>query len=401
MPRITICLPVYNGSDYIEEALASIAAQTCSDYIVVASNNASSDDTGAILQKWAKRIPIEIVTRDKTIPMQAHFDSLLDLVKTESYMLLCHDDYLCATDALQQGLDALDAHPEVSAIYCDLAYVSERGRTLATRRFQREGPMNADLIGEQSLRAARNMFGIPLLVRSSALGCHRYDRQFKYIVDVDLSWTISKNSPAWHIPEVMIANRYSASNSTWGMLKDASKEFFALAHKHGIALSPLERKRIGFTNWHIGVQKQVFGVYERVRTRMGASIMTDGMSPALVLRYLSVGTFNTAVGYGVYCFMLTLGLNFAGASFISLIFGIFLSFVTLGRYVFLSQLKGRFAKFLSVWAVLYIFNIAAIAAGMHLGANAYLAGLIAAVPTLSAAFLFQRFYVFNDTEFLS
>lgn len=270
MPRISICLPVYNGADYVEEALASIAAQTCTDYVVIASNNASSDDTGAILQKWSKRIPIDIVTRDETIPMQAHFDSLLDRIKTESYMLLCHDDYLCATDALQKGLDALDAHPEVSAIYCDLAYVSERGRALATRRFQREGLMNADVIGQHSLRTARNMFGIPLLVRTSALGSHRYDRQFRYIVDVDLSWTISKHSPAWHIPEVMIANRYSASNSTWGMLKDASQEFFALADKHGVVLSPSERRRISFTNWHTNIQKQMFGVYERVRTGMGA-----------------------------------------------------------------------------------------------------------------------------------
>tara|TARA_R110001606_G_scaffold396457_2_gene570613 strand:- start:1489 stop:2301 length:813 start_codon:yes stop_codon:yes gene_type:complete len=269
MPRISICLPVYNGADYVEEALASIAAQTCTDYIVVASDNASSDETGALLEKWSHRIPMDIVTQDKTIPMQAHFDCLLDRVKTEAYMLLCHDDYLCAPDALEKALAALDAEPEVSAIYCDLAYVSERGTTLATRRFAREGPMEADMLGKLSLRTARNMFGIPLLVRTLALGSHRYDRQFKYIVDVDLSWTISKNAPAWHIPDVMIANRYSASNSTWGMLKDASQEFMALAKKHGVALTAAERRHIAFTNWSVGIQKQLFGTYERLRTRMG------------------------------------------------------------------------------------------------------------------------------------
>lgn len=270
MPRISICLPVYNGADYVEEALASIAEQTCDDYVVLASDNASSDGTGAILEKWSSRIPMDIVTQEETIPMQSHFDCLLDRVATETYMLLCHDDYLCAPDALEKALAALDNQPAVSAIYCDLAYVSERGTKLAERRFARTGPMDADKIGEQSLRTARNMFGIPLLVRTSALGSHRYDRQFKYIVDVDLSWTISRNTPAWHIPEVMIANRYSASNSTWGMLKDASQEFLALAKKHGVALTPVERKCIGLTNWYVGVQKQLFGAYERVRTRMGA-----------------------------------------------------------------------------------------------------------------------------------
>ena len=270
MPRISICLPVYNGADYVEDALASIAAQTCTDYVVLASDNASSDETGAILDKWSRRIAMDIVTQDETIPMQTHFDRLLDRVETEAYMLLCHDDYLCAPDALEKALAALDAVPDVSAIYCDLAYVSERGTTLATRRFEREGPMDADMIGEQSLRSARNMFGIPLLVRTSALGSHRYDPQFRYIVDVDLSWTISRNAPAWHIPEVMIANRYSASNSTWAMLKDASTEFMALARKYGVALTPGERRHIGFINWYTGMQKQLFGAYERVRTRLGA-----------------------------------------------------------------------------------------------------------------------------------
>lgn len=121
------------------------------------------------------------------------------------------------------------------------------------------------------------------------------------------------------------------------------------------------------------------------------------LTPILLLRYIIVGSFNTMIGYGVYCLMLVVGMNFAGASLVSLIFGILLSFLTLGRYVFLSQLEGRLAKFILIWAVLYIFNIAAISAIMHFGADPYIAGLIAAVPTLGTAFLLQRFYVFNDT----
>ena len=118
------------------------------------------------------------------------------------------------------------------------------------------------------------------------------------------------------------------------------------------------------------------------------------LTPTLLLRYIVIGSFNTMIGYGVYCLMLAVGMNFAGASLVSLIFGIMLSFLTLGRYVFLSQLEGRFTKFILVWAVLYIFNVAAIAAIMHFGADAYIAGLIAAVPTLSTAFLLQRFLRF-------
>jgi glycosyltransferase involved in cell wall biosynthesis len=268
MPRISICLPVFNGADYVEEALASIAAQTCKDYVVLASDNASSDGTGAILKRWSGRIPMDIVTQEKTIPMQAHFDSVLNRIKSDAYMLLCHDDFLYTGDALEKALAVLDNKPSVSAVYCDLAYVSERGVKIATRRFKRAGTMDANTLGKESLRTARNMFGIPLLVRTSALGDLRYDGRFKYIVDVDLSWTISKNSEAWHIPDVMIANRYSANNSTWGMLKNTSQEFLALAGKHGIMLTLADRLNIRFTSWYIGVCKNMFGLYERLRTKL-------------------------------------------------------------------------------------------------------------------------------------
>ena len=69
MARISICLPVYNGAAYVEEALTSIAAQTSKDYVVLASDNASTDQTSEILKRWSKQIPMEIVVQPQTMPM--------------------------------------------------------------------------------------------------------------------------------------------------------------------------------------------------------------------------------------------------------------------------------------------------------------------------------------------
>lgn len=269
MARISICLPVYNGAAYVEEALASIAAQTSKDYVVLASDNASTDQTSEILKRWSKQIPMEVVVQPQTMPMPEHFDSLLDRVETESYMLLCHDDYFYSPDAVAKALEVLERQPQISAIYCDLAYVSEKRRVLAHRRFGRSGMMEADTIGRQSLRKTRNMFGIPLLVRRDALGTNRYDHQFRYAADLDLSWFISKHAPAWHIPEVLLANRYSGDNSTWALLAEAQNEFRRLASKHGVQHSPVERARIRLTGWQVAQQKRLFGLYERLVTRFG------------------------------------------------------------------------------------------------------------------------------------
>lgn len=52
-PRVSIGIPVYNGEDFIEEALESVLAQTFEDYELVISDNASSDQTEDICRKYA------------------------------------------------------------------------------------------------------------------------------------------------------------------------------------------------------------------------------------------------------------------------------------------------------------------------------------------------------------
>lgn len=117
-------------------------------------------------------------------------------------------------------------------------------------------------------------------------------------------------------------------------------------------------------------------------------------SPALLGRYLVVGLFNTAASYTFYCALLYAGVAYPLASLGSLLGGIFLSFVTLGRYVFVSRLRGRFSRFLMVWGGLYFLNIGLLNVLIGVGFNPYIAGIVAAPPTIGLAFLLQRFVVF-------
>lgn len=121
----------------------------------------------------------------------------------------------------------------------------------------------------------------------------------------------------------------------------------------------------------------------------------SGIPFGLIGRYGFVGGFNTAASYATYCLLLYAGANYALASLGALSLGIVLSFVTLGRYVFMSRLEGRFLKFLFIWVVLYFVNIGLIRLGLSFGLNSYIAGLMASVPTIGLAFMLQRFYVFN------
>ena len=62
MPQITILLATYNGARYIEAQLASLAAQTHTDWRLLVSDDGSTDATLSIVRAFASRVsqPVEI-----------------------------------------------------------------------------------------------------------------------------------------------------------------------------------------------------------------------------------------------------------------------------------------------------------------------------------------------------
>lgn len=268
MNRVSVCLPVYNGADFLDAALASVAAQNFPDIVVLASDNASTDGSLAILEHWRGLIRMDIAHLDENIPMQMHFNRLLDRVETEFYMLLCHDDMLASAEAIARAVTVMDTNPDVVAVYCDLSYVNEQGRDIALRCFGRSGLFSGQDAGVQSIMTARNMYGIPLLVRTSALGSSRYDHRFYYIMDVDLSWEISGDRLCWHIPERYISNRYRKGNATWSVINNSAQEYIILAEKHGVHLGWSGRLRLVARNFLVRQLKQAFRVYVWVTERV-------------------------------------------------------------------------------------------------------------------------------------
>lgn len=113
-----------------------------------------------------------------------------------------------------------------------------------------------------------------------------------------------------------------------------------------------------------------------------------------LVRFGIVGALNTAFGYGIYCAFLYIGFNYIVASLLSLCAGILWSFVTNGKLVFQSQLKGRFPRYVALWLFLYVSNVAAVGLLIKAGISAYTAGLLTMAPMILIAFLLQRYLVF-------
>ena len=54
--RISCIVPVYNGEQFLAEALDSILAQTCAPFEVIVVDDGSTDDTAAVAARYGKQI---------------------------------------------------------------------------------------------------------------------------------------------------------------------------------------------------------------------------------------------------------------------------------------------------------------------------------------------------------
>ena len=116
---------------------------------------------------------------------------------------------------------------------------------------------------------------------------------------------------------------------------------------------------------------------------------------AQIVRFVLSGVVNTATNFGMYSALVFAGVQYALANLIALIASLLLSFKTQSAYVFRTSGRGRFGRFLAVWAFIYVANTAAIKALLEAGLNEYLAGAVAIAPTVLLSYVAQRFIVYR------
>src|SRR5437016_3045710 len=79
-PRVNIGLPVFNGERFMEEALESILAQTFEDFELIISDNASTDRTHEICERYCKKDPrIRFYRNERNLGAGWNFQHVFEL----------------------------------------------------------------------------------------------------------------------------------------------------------------------------------------------------------------------------------------------------------------------------------------------------------------------------------
>jgi len=130
-PRLSIGMPVYNGENYLADALDSLLAQSFDDFELIISDNASTDRTAEICQEYADRDPrIRYIRQPQNIGGGPNQDFVFQQSRGELFKWAAHDD-VCGRDLLARCVEALDQRPEVVLCHADMGHINERGELIS------------------------------------------------------------------------------------------------------------------------------------------------------------------------------------------------------------------------------------------------------------------------------
>lgn len=109
-------MPVFNGADTIEKAIAAVLAQTFADLELVISDNASTDGTLKLCQAAASKDDrVRIVQQQRNIGAVPNFAAVLSAARAPYFMFAAADDHI-EPNFIKECLAALEAAPD--AVSC-------------------------------------------------------------------------------------------------------------------------------------------------------------------------------------------------------------------------------------------------------------------------------------------
>ncbi len=153
-PKVSIGLPVYNGENYLRQALDSVLGQTYRNLEVLISDNASTDGTAKICAEYvATDARVKYHRNEKNVGPDMNFNLTVDLATGEYFRWVAHDD-LMDPECIAKCVAVLDANPDVILCHSLTKIIDHENRQLVV--------YDSGLSGSESARPSRRFASLIL-----------------------------------------------------------------------------------------------------------------------------------------------------------------------------------------------------------------------------------------------
>jgi len=230
LPQVSVLMPVYNASRYVEAAVASIQAQTYPDFELLLVDDASQDDSWDILQRLAAADPrLRLFRNPRNLGVPRSRNLLFQQAAPESEFLAIMDsDDLSLPERLSRQVSFLQSHPELQGVGSALEIINEEGRIIARRNYE------CDPARILRLALTANPFAHPSLTlrRSLLSSIGHYNESFHSCEDYEFLLRVLERHALANLPDVLLQYRISSQQWKQTHLKDTLSATLAIQRRY-------------------------------------------------------------------------------------------------------------------------------------------------------------------------
>ncbi len=223
-PWLSVVLTTYRGERFLAATLDSLAAQPLANVEVLAIDDGSPDATPAILEAYASRLPMRILS----IPHTGNWAQNTNLGLREArgaFVSLLHQDDIWLPGRLERMRALTAAHPDCGLFVSSALYLDATGRTVG-RWVPPLPAVPQRLPGREVLLRllVQNAFALPapLFRRDLALDAGLLDPNLWFLADWKLWAALAARTPVAYDPDPLVGYRLHDQAQTLVRSTDAA-----------------------------------------------------------------------------------------------------------------------------------------------------------------------------------
>lgn len=251
VPRVSFGLPIFNGENYVEDAIESVLMQTYTDFELIISDNASTDQTQTICSRAAALDSrIRYYRNNQNLGASINFNRVFELSKGEFFNWIAHDDLISAK-YLEMSVASMDENPSAVLCYPRATIIDSNGDAIKNYDFKLDTDSHEPVLRFRELLKGHKCFEVFGLIRANELRRTRVIGNYGHADGVLLA-RLALIGPFQEITEHLFFPRIHPGQSmkVYGVYSNWLPDY----HAYTEWFDPAKSRRIIFPNWRILIE---------------------------------------------------------------------------------------------------------------------------------------------------
>jgi len=223
--KVSICIPTYNGEEFIKETIESALYQSYENIEIIVNDDASIDKTKEIVLSF-NNPKIKYYCNEKNIKACANCNAAVDHASGEYIKFLFQDDILLP-NAIEKEVEAF-LNNDIVLTISDTILINNKAKKIGMlKHLRQKGVLDGKKVAKKNA-LWRNYFGAPVnnLFRKDAyINVGGYDEECRSITDMDIASRIACTGKVYNFTECLCMFRVHNKGFTTEAMGDKYHDF--------------------------------------------------------------------------------------------------------------------------------------------------------------------------------